>query len=188
MRNGAAMKDNHKKQLLMLIAMIAATVALGGWQYYPIHRQKGEIRRTLEAQTMTMDQIREKCGRLPFLYREVLELEPRALEYDRRLPSDRQFALLWQQIAEIMNRNRLSDQLVRPGEQVCEEEICMIPLSIECTGTFEQIFGFFRDLETFDRLIRMEEIQLKNDKDLSGRLNLSARAQVFYQSDRKSEN
>lgn len=182
------MREDHKKQVIILSVLIVATVALGGWQYYPIHRQKEQIRKTLEAQTVTMDQIREKCGQLPLLHRQALELSPRALEYDLRLPADKQFALLWQQIAEIMNRHRLMDQLVRPGEQVCEGEICMIPLSIECAGTFEQVFGFFQDLETFDRLIRMEEIQLKNDKDLSGRLSLTARAQVFYRSGQKSEN
>lgn len=175
------MRDVQQKQVLVLVFLIAAAVALGAYQYLPIHRQNQELKKTLDAQTLTMDQIREKCSRLPVLHRQVLEQQPKALEYDRRLPSDKQFAHLWQQVAEIMNRSRLTDQLVRPGAQVCEGSICMIPLQIECKGTFEQIFTFLQDLERFDRLIRMESIQLQNDKALSGTLTLHATAQVYYQ-------
>lgn len=176
------MKESMQKHVLILSAMIVGAVALGAYQYTPIHRQKQELKKTLDAQALTKDEIQAKCSRLPVLHRQVLELGPRALEYDRRLPERKEFARLWQQIAEIMNRSQLSEQLVRPGTEVREGGLCVIPLQIEGMGTFEQIFTFFRELETFDRLIRMEAIQLQNDSDLSGRLHLVARAQVYYQS------
>ena len=57
----------------------------------------------------------------------------------------------------------------------------MCPLTIECTGTAEQIFTFFRMLENFDRLVCFEEVQMENDKDFGAMLKLNAKANVYYQ-------
>ena len=181
------MSDARKKKMTILVLMVAVAVALGAVQYVPIHRQEEELSRTLKAQSLTMDQIREKCGLLPTLHRQVLDLESCAAEYDRRLPPKKQFAQLWQEIAEIMDRNQLTDQLVRPGSEVCEDGLCMIPLQIECRGTLKQMFQFLQELEQFKRLVRIENIQLENDRELSGRLSFHAQAEVYYQAGGEDE-
>ena len=80
-----------------------------------------------------------------------------------------------------MDSNHLSDQLVRPGDVSCDPEFCSIPLEIRCSGTFEDVFEFFRAMEQFERLIRMDEVQIRNNAEISGRLTLLAKARVFYQ-------
>jgi len=173
-------KIMDKHPMLILLMLVFAAAALGAYQYYPIHLQRQSLKQTLSRQEMKMDEIQDYSERLPMLYQQVKGLEPKADEFSRRFPEDKGFSGLWQQIAEIMDRNHLSDQLVRPGQVVCSEEVCSIPLEIECSGTFADFFEFFRALEQYDRLIRMDEVHLRNDSELSGQLRLHARARVFY--------
>jgi len=167
--------------MLILMGLLLAAAALGAYQYYPVHVQRKALRQILSKQNDKLDEIRTYSEKLPMLHRQVLELEPRAEEFSRLFPEEQGFSQLWQQIAEIMNGNHLSDQLVRPGQINCSEGFCSIPLEIQCSGTFENIFEFFRSLERFDRLIRLEEVHLSNASDLSGTLTLQAKAKIFYQ-------
>jgi Tfp pilus assembly protein PilO len=171
--------DHHP--MLILVTMLTAAAALGAYQYYPVHLQRKALRQTLARQADKLEEIKGYSERLPSLHRQVKTLEGQADEYARLFPADQGFSRLWHQIAEIMDNNHLADQLVRPGEVVCEQDLCSIPLEIRCTGTFENVFGFFRAMERFERLIRMDQVQLKNDEAVSGRLMMQAQARVFYQ-------
>ena len=170
-----------KHPLMILLVILFAAVALGASQYYPVHLQRQALRQILHKQEVKLDEIRGYAEKLPMLHREVKELEPQADDFARLFPGKQGFSELWQQIAVIMNSNHLSDQLVRPGEVTCSDNFCSIPLEIQCSGSFEDFFQFFRALENFDRLIRMEEIHIRNDNEISGRLTLHAKARVFYQ-------
>jgi Tfp pilus assembly protein PilO len=171
--------DHHP--LLILLTMLVAAAGLGAYQYYPVHLQRKALRQTLAKQADKLDEIKGYSERLPTLHRQVKTLDGQAEEFARLFPADEGFSRLWHQIAEIMDNNHLADQLVRPGEVACEEDFCSIPLEIRCTGTFENMFEFFRAMEQFERLIRMDQVQLKNDETVTGRLILQAQARVFYQ-------
>lgn len=175
------MKFFEEKPMLLMVLLIVIGTGLGIFQYYPVHVQKRALKKTLSKQTTTMDEIKSHCVQLPILHRQVLDLQVKASEYNQCFPPNQQFAQLWQQIAQIMDKNQLQDQLVRPGEVVCDDQLCAIPLDIECSGTFEQLFQFFRCMEDFERLIRMEDISIRNSTDLSGIVTLNAKARVYYQ-------
>lgn len=173
--------DQHP--LLILMGLLLASVALGVHQYYPVYLQRKALKQILQKHSAKLDEIQAYSERLPILHQQVRELEPRAAEFARRFPEQREFSRLWRQIAEMMNRHHLSDQLVRPGTVFCNDSICYIPLEIQCRGTFEELFQFFRSLEQYDRLIRFEEVHLSNDETFTGQLTLKAQACVFYQSE-----
>ena len=104
-------------------------------------------------------------------------------DFDRKIPKNRNFADLWDQIAKVMNRHNLQEQLVQPGTEIKGDELNCIPISIQCTGSHSQIFEFFKSLQKFDRLIRVESVTLTNDSDFTGRVKMDADANVYYQAD-----
>jgi len=171
--------DHHP--LFLLLILLVGAAGLGAYQYYPVHLQRKALYQTLSRQGDKMEEIKNCSEKLPTLHRQVKSLEEQDKEFGRLFPADQGLSRLWHQIAEIMDNNHLGDQLVRPGEVSCEEDFCSIPLEIRCTGSFENIFEFFRAMERFERLIRMDQVQLKNDESVSGRLILQAQARVFYQ-------
>jgi Tfp pilus assembly protein PilO len=149
--------------------------------YLPIARQKLVLRESMRRQSVTLEQIRVQSRQLPELEKKVESLELKTAEFDAKVPQERQFAQLWQTITQIMNEHRLSNQLVQPGEEIRGEPVSRMELTLQCSGTFEDVFELFRSLEQMDRLVRIERVQLKNDESFSGQVSVAALASVYFQ-------
>lgn len=167
--------------LAVFSLLLLAAVGLGAYQSYPVYQQRKAFRDLLAEQQLRLDEVRDCSEQLPLLRRQLRDLKPAAEEYKRLFPDEQGYAGLWQQMTETLARAQLSDQSIRPGEVSCENGLCSILLEIRCTGSFDRIFELLRSFEQFDRLIRFEEISLRNDEKASGRLLLQAKARAFYQ-------
>ncbi len=175
------MKHPEKKQMQIIGIAAVIIVGFGVLRFYPLARRMAEIRRTRRQQSAAVAQVRQYTMGIPALRRQADDLRVKLADYDLRIPPDRRFADLWHQIAEAMNRHNLQEQVVQPGEETTGQIVGCIPIKIQCSGTFEQIFEFLKSLTEFERLIRIEELQLQNDSDYSGRIKLDATARVYYQ-------
>jgi Tfp pilus assembly protein PilO len=174
------MKCAERKQILFLIATVLASIVLVLFGYIPIAWQKDVIRQTLQRQSLTAEQVRDSVERAAVLERQIAEMEPVARRFERCVPQDMQFASFWRQIADLMTSHDLQNQQVWPGAESRYNDFNVISLDIQCSGTLPKIFDFVCSLEQMDRLVRIEQMELTNDKDLTGQLTFSARAGVFY--------
>ncbi|MEN6309053.1 MAG: type 4a pilus biogenesis protein PilO [Anaerohalosphaeraceae bacterium] len=170
----------EKKQFWILVMGGLACAGVAVFGYIPIAWQKHVIKQTLRRQAVTMEQVQQCSTHIQTLAQKVSQAEPLARQFDQSVPENRQFAALWQQIAELMTRHNLRDQQVKPGNETRTGVIRSVDLEIQCNGSLRDIFEFVHSLEKLDRLVRIEQMDLTNDKDYSGQLTLSARAQVFY--------
>jgi Tfp pilus assembly protein PilO len=174
------MKYAEKKQILFLIMTALCGVAMILFGYFPIAWQKRIVRRTLQQQSLTAEQVRNSVEQSVFLERRIAELEPMARRFEQYVPQTSGFASFWQQIAELMTSHDLQNQQVRPGVESRYDDFNVVSLDIQGSGTLPKIFDFVRSLEQMDRLVRIEQMELTNDKDMTGQLTFSAKAQVFY--------
>lgn len=174
--------DKQQVTILALAAMMLA--GFGMFRYMPIVRSKLALKEQMEHQSLSTETIQDYSRRMPELALQKRQLQEKIRTNAGKIPEGKQFAQLWQQIAESMNACQLQDQLVQPASEKQSEDICCVPLKIECTGTLQQIFSFFQMLEEFDRLICFEDVQLENDKDFKAVLKLTAKANVYYQPSR----
>jgi Tfp pilus assembly protein PilO len=181
------MKKPDKQQLIILLLGVAVSVGFGIFRYIPIVRQKFAIQKQMEQQNQVIDEICSFSVLIPELKEQKSQLEIQLLPFEQKVPQGRNLATLWRQVADVMNKCGLTDQLVQPGVEVKSQELCSIPLTIECNGTMEQIFSFFESLEEINRLIRIEQVTLDRGGDLNSGIKLKAQASVYYQPD-ESEN
>jgi Tfp pilus assembly protein PilO len=170
----------ERKRILFLSVAALASVIFAVFGYIPIAWQKHVIHQTLRRQSLTMEQIRTSTGQAAVLEQKITELEPLSQRFDRCIPEDHHFASFWQQIAELMTRHELQNQQVQPGVETRQNQVSIVSIDIRCNGTLPRIFEFVRSLEKMDRLVRIRWMELENDKDLTGQLTFSARAEVFY--------
>lgn len=177
------MRELDKKQTIILVLGAVILTGFAVFRYIPIVRKKLEMRKQISKHSLSMEQIQSYAGSLPELRLEKEQLQEQLEIYDVKIPEGKQFARLWQQIADAMNDCQLSEQSVQPGAEKVSEQLCCIPLSIECEGTLEQVFQFFQSLENFDRLVRVEEVQLENSAEFDATVRLNATANVYYQPD-----
>ena len=87
-----------------------------------------------------------------------------------------------QQISDLMKKHGLTEQLIEPGEELEADEVTCKPVSIQCKGRLEQVYNFFDSLESLDRLVRIERVQLTNDNEYSGQVSMQAKTVIFYRS------
>jgi Tfp pilus assembly protein PilO len=174
------MRFPEKQQ--MIIFSIAAVLFLGFgiFRYYPLAKQKQRIEKRSNDQMLAVAKANTHGMQLPFLRKHIAAVRAKTKKYETKVPDNRQFAELWRQFASVMNKHNLKEQLVQPGEEIQGSIANCIPITIECSGTLSQIFELFKSLQDFERLIRIENIQLINDKNYSGPLKMKAQASVYY--------
>ncbi len=174
------MKIPDKQQLIILALASTIILGFGVFRYYPIARQTRAVQRA-EADQQTESVLAEaQSHRLPTLYHQVKKLREDLRTYDEQIPESRCFAALYQQIAEVMSRHNLKEQLVQPDGEIEGVQLNCIPVTIKCSGTLNQIFELFKSLGGLERLIRIEHVQLENDKDFSGWIKADAKVNVYY--------
>ncbi len=175
------MKHPEKKQVQIIVIAAVIIVGFGVLRFYPLARRMAKIRRTRGQQVAAVAQMRQHTMGIPMLRRQTDDLRVELVDYDRKIPPDQQFADLWHRMAEAMSRHNLQDRIVQPGVETTSQSVGCIPITIQCSGTLEQTFEFLKSLADFDRLVRIEELQLQNDTEYSGWIKLSAAAKVYYQ-------
>lgn len=177
------MNKPDKQQLIILLLGAVVGVGFGVFRYIPIVRQRCAIQKQMEQQNQVIDEICSFSVLIPELKEQKNQLEKQLLPFEQKVPQGRNLATLWRQVAEVMNECGLTDQFVQPGVEIKSDQLCSIPLTIECKGSMQQIFSFFRSLEKINRLIRIEQVTLDRGGDLGSGVKLKAQANVYYQPD-----
>lgn len=172
-----------KQQLIILSLSAVIVCGFGVFQYIPLIRQKHAVQEGMAQQDQLSEMICSQSALLPELIQQEKQLQEELIPFSRKIPQGRQFSQLWQQIADVMNECKLTDQLVQPGEELKADSLCSIPLTFECRGSLEQLFAFFQAMENMDRLIRFEDVKFENDSDFNAVVKLNAKANVYYQPD-----
>ena len=81
-----------------------------------------------------------------------------------------------------MNEHDLKEQLIKPGGEIKTDILNCIPVTIKCKGSLEHMFSFYKRLQNLDRLVRIEKVELVNDRDLDGQVSMKTKMVVFYTS------
>jgi len=179
------MKKLDKQQLIILGLSTVIVCGFGIFQYIPIIRQKHANRDRMAQQNQLYEKICSQSVLLPELKQQENQLREELTPFFKKIPQGRHFAQFWQQIADVMNECKLTEQLVQPGEELKSDQLCSIPLTLECRGSLEQLFAFFQALENMERLVRIEEVTFENDSDFNAAVKLNAKANVYYQPDNR---
>ena len=174
------MNRPDKQQIMIITVAIIIAAGFGVVRYMPLAKRKAEVRQAKTEAIMRADSLTTKTSQLSAMRQKALALDDDFEKYDMQVPEGRNFAGLWQQIADVMNAHGLTEQLIQPAEEIRGESINCIPLSIQCSGNLNEIYELFNSLGELDRLIRIEQIQLLNDKDFSGNVKMQAKANVYY--------
>ncbi|MHC4619790.1 MAG: type IV pilus inner membrane component PilO [Planctomycetota bacterium] len=170
----------EKQQILIFVT---AALIIGGFvlfRHLPLREKIEAVDRTKAAQTVAVTKALTEIGQLPSLKEQLSELEVAVGNYDARVPPRRELGVFLQQIADLMNEHNLAGQLVQPGKELEKEGVFCIPVDLQCKGRLSQIFGFFRSLQSLDRLVRIEQVKLENDRDFTGDVSVQAKTVIYY--------
>jgi Tfp pilus assembly protein PilO len=174
-------KTPEKKQLVIFGVAIALLVGVGFFRCKPLLARTKALKMTRSNQMLANTNIRKQMLDLPIVGEKMKKRRLEIGEYYNKIPRNRDFALLWEQIAATMKSLNLKDQLIQPGKEVLGSEINSISVTIKCSGSFSQLFEFCKLLGNFERVVRIEQVKLTDSTTDSELVTMDARAKIYYQ-------
>lgn len=101
-------------------------------------------------------------------------------QWEIRIPKERNMGQTLKKISQLMSQYELDDQRITPGNEYLVDGLGVIPVTIQCLGDLEQLFGFYRDLQNNKRLIRIQELQLRQSDNASDDIEMETELLLFY--------
>ncbi len=150
--------------------------------YIPLRTRLKDIENKRNVQQLTSAKAATERSQLPVLEGRLAQLQVAVGNYEATVPLQRDIGAFVQKIAGLMSEHNLKDQIIQPGDEVRVEGLNCIQVSMQCKGSLRQIFGFFKQLQSMERLVRVQEVKLVTGGDFSGQINVEAKATIYYQS------
>jgi len=169
-----------EKQFIIAFTVVLMAGVFLTLQYLPTVRKakayKVENLRLVTENSHAHAQLDE----LPTIFELIAKAKEDVGDYDAKIPHGRSHGAFLQQIANIMQKHELKELVIQPGSEVKMSKFSRIPILIRCNGKMSQIFKFFKSLESFDRIIKIEDVSFKNSEDYNGQMSLEMKANIFY--------
>jgi len=173
----------ERQQIAICAAAAVMIVGFVLFRYLPLQRRIKAIKGKRAAQMLAITKASSESRRLPALKEELIEMQQAVAIYERRVPGERALGVFLQEIAGLMNEHNLREQLVQPGKQIEADKLNCIPVNMQCKGKLGQIFGFYKSLQKLDRLARIEQVKLVNDKNFTGEVSMQTKAIIYYRAE-----
>ena len=174
-----------KQQLIICILAVSLTAGFFLLRYLPVSKKRQVLEKERKIQRLILAQAASDDKKFTELNIKLEQLRKNVNNYERDIPADRDLGDFLQKIVDLMNAHNLKGQRIEPDKeklisQADETELKAIPLDMQCKGSLGQLFEFYKSLQTLDRLIRIEEVSLKNSPTFTGQVNMQTKAIIYY--------
>ncbi len=166
--------------ILILAGMLVADFTLFG--YLPLRERMRAVEQKRALQALGIVKASAQNAQLLALKEELVKLGRAVGNYERQIPQERALGEFLHRIADLMDGHNLREQLIQPGKEIQADELRCIPVSMQCKGRSRGIFEFLKSLQSLDRLVRVEQVRLVNDRDFNGMVSMEISAVVYYRS------
>ena len=179
-----------KQQLLIYVVAAMLVIDFVWFGCLPLHKTMKAVRQTKTSLELFIGKGTAGGKQLPVLNEQLQKLQQDTSNFDLNVPEQRDLGVFLQQLADLMIEHNLRKQVVAPENEIKAEGLGCIPIKMQCKGKLIQIFEFFKQLQTLDRLVRIEQVNLVNDNSFSGEVSMETKVVIFYnpevESDRKN--
>jgi Tfp pilus assembly protein PilO len=172
----------EKEQVVICVLAVMLISGFVVFRYVPLRKKIKAVDTERIACRVETDMTLTQSDQLPLLKKRLEKLQNEVGDYDAQVPMKLNLGAFQQQISGLMKKHGLTGQLIEPGEELEAEQVNCKPFNIQCKGRLEQVYNFFDSLESLDRLVRIERVQLTNDKEYSGQVSMQAKTIIFYRS------
>jgi Tfp pilus assembly protein PilO len=172
----------RKQQLWVLgIGLVfAADFALCG--YLPSRSRLAVLQGKKTSYEQTIQAGRAKGAQLQACRKRLSDTDEIVRHYDAYVPTDGALGTFLRQASELMTKHQLADQVVVAGKEIPAGDLTCIPVHVTGSGGLNEIFSFFQDMKSMDRLVRIDRTTMKNDAAFSGRIAMEAEVFIYYRS------
>ena len=165
-------------RLLCAAGVMAAVIAAGYFAYWSGQFDTQEELAAKEASLR--DEYRSKVAQavnLEALQAQKIQVDQSVERLEKQLPSKAEMAALLSDINQAGVGRGLQFKLFRPDLVVVRDYYAELPIAIELSGSYHDLGAFAADMAHLPRIVTLNNMRLKTDKD--GGLTLEAIAKTF---------
>lgn len=169
-----------------LALVIVAFLLSGYWQFNRALKEENLFRTEKEQLTRQMADKRLAEENIEKMKASVRSTADEIANINRQIPEDADIGAFLKQLAGLMNKRGVVLILVQP-QQTIKEKLCLkVPVRVSCRGSFANLYGLLRDLDTMSRLVVVERMNLGKPGE-SGYCQLDLTALVFARESQPSK-
>jgi len=178
----APRRSGRKQQAWLYAIAVLFCADFVFYGYTPSHKRLQSLRAAQVQEQRLIETAAAQSKELPAIKARLKNVQQIVVHYEEYVPREVSLGSFLQEIARIMTEHQLADQVVVPGKEEESNGVGCISVHVNCRGSLKDIFSFFHDFQSMDRLVRIEKVILQNDRDFTGRVNMDADAVIFYRS------
>jgi len=170
----------ERQRATVFVAAAAIVAGFMLFRYLPLRKKMNAIEKIRTEQVLAIAKTSAQSKQLPTLKAQLQQLQRDVGDYEINIPAKRKLGEFLQQIATLMNEHNLKEQLVQPGKETEADEFNCIPVNMQCKGRLNQIYEFYKRVQELDRLVRIEQVDLTNDRSFGGDVSMKTKAIIYY--------
>ena len=169
-----------RTQRLLLYGVLYVLVLAGFW-FLLFSPAREDLARYEKEQTELKTQLNQV--RLRAANKDALEAEAQQLLADleqalKELPEDREIPGLLKGISSLGRKVGLDVKKFQPMAEKSRDYVAEVPVNVELTGSYHEVAMFFDRLSKMNRIVYVQNLEMKTPVDKGGRVTLTVTGQA----------
>ena len=154
------MRNIPKDTWIMLGCLATLILVVSLTMYLPQARKMDKIRTRTASEKALLYSNEQRAGILPDVARRVQEMKTLYQELDRRIPERTELGGFLREISGHLNSEKLSSQLIEPGNPSREDLFHTLPIIMRFQGSYLSLAEFLKQIHAMQRLARVQKLKI----------------------------
>jgi type IV pilus assembly protein PilO len=147
--------------------------------YFPKTAKISKLQNDIKVLQKKVDIARETAANLPKFEAEEAKLDLQFKEALKLLPDKKEIPSLLKHINSLGKESGLKFRLFRPEKEKPHGFYFEIPISIEVSGKYFDVVGFFNKMSRLTRIVNVFDVSMKPEKALSTNIKTTFKAVTY---------
>jgi len=175
------MNINVKKQHILLITILSCILIIALAIFTAITAVDiSEANSAIENEEQIYEENEKKLARLEALLLIEDELRQSFDALNKLLPKQANEAGLIQHINRLAETDGLDVAMIDFGDRVVNNNLNEMPMSLSLKGSFPQLVSFMKNVANGERLIRIDQIDIRHEEATADGIIIDMEAVAFY--------
>jgi type IV pilus assembly protein PilO len=174
------------RTMFLFILLLAMPVASWWLMFKPLDQYTAEVRQKTEEKKQKLQEVATKMARTKDMAGEVEELK-KALEFvESKLPEEKEYNKVFDEVSHLAEKNGLSSKSVRLLKVVQGADYSEQPIKMVLVGSFQNgFYPFLAEVERLQRLTRIDEMKITADDKVPGQAVVEMVLTIYFDSSRR---
>jgi type IV pilus assembly protein PilO len=167
----------------LLFFLVLAAVPLGSYfmAFQPFSKQRAQVLKEITVKEEKLSQLEAATMRVPDLGNEIDKLKATILDFEQKLPAEREVEVILKQIAELASKHALTIKSIRTDKPVSAAQYWDQPIKVVIVGNFDGYYSFLLDLQQLKRVTRLPEMKVKKAPPEEGQMQAEMTLSIFFE-------